>query len=44
MPPGALVTLPAPVTLTWSPETGVKVAATDCAAVMETVQLGPVVD
>src|SRR5205807_1996041 len=43
-PAGTLATLPGPVTLTWSPNTGVKLALTLCAAVMATVQLGPVLD
>jgi hypothetical protein len=45
-PAGALVTLPEPepVTLTWSPKTGVKVALTFCAAVMDTVHVGPWLD
>ena len=44
MPAGALVTLPEPVTLTWSPKTGVKVALTLCAAVMGTLHVGVVLD
>ena len=43
-PAGALPILPAPATLTWSPNTGVKVALTSCASVIKTVQVGPVVD
>src|ERR671932_2731451 len=41
MPAGALVTVPAPVTLTRSPRVGVKVALTLCASVIDTVQVGP---
>jgi hypothetical protein len=46
IPRGALVTLPAPLpeTLTRSLNTGVKVAVTACASVIETVQVSPVVD
>jgi hypothetical protein len=43
-PAGALATLPGPAMLTWSAKTGVKVAPTLCAAVMDTVQVGPVLD
>jgi hypothetical protein len=44
MPAGALVTVPAPVTLTWSAKTGTKVALTFCPAVMDIVQVGVVLD
>ena len=43
-PAGALATLPAPATLTWSAYTGVNVAVTLCAAVMDTVQVGSALD
>jgi hypothetical protein len=44
MPAGALVTVPGPVTLSWSPKTGVKLALTLCAAVMDTVHVGAWLD
>src|SRR5947209_10347799 len=43
-PVGVLVTLPEPVTLTRSANTGVKLALTLCAAVIDTIHVGPDVD
>ena len=44
MPAGALVTVPEPLALTWSPNTRVKLAPTVCAAVIDSVHVGPLLD